>query len=384
MGSPFAIRGARIVEHGVDAVPTTVIVQDGRIADVATRLEIGGGVQTVEADGAWLSCGFIDLQVNGAYGHDFTSDPNSIAKVARILPRHGVTTFLPTIITGGVEARNSAIGAVRQVDQSSGSARVHGLHFEGPFISEQRAGTHPRALVAPPNADEVAAWARSGQVAMVTLAPERVGASDVIRTLYKAGIVISLGHSAASYEQAVEAFESGVSSATHVFNAMAPTTAREPGASFAALQDARVTVGLILDGHHVHPSLVRAAWTLAADRIALVTDSTAAAGQPSGEHKLGDVRVVLRDGVVRNQDGGLAGSALTLDQAVRNLKKITECSLAAAIRSVTTVPAALLGLPAPTVTVGAVADLVLLDESLNVTATWVGGRRATVSFGEEE
>ncbi len=217
---------------------------------------------------------------------------------------------------------------------------------------------------------------------MVTLAPEAPGASEVIAALWNAGVVVSLGHSTATYDEALAAFDLGVTSVTHAFNAMEPTTGRAPGAVIAAIQDARITVGLILDGWHLHPAIVRAAWTLAAGRIALVTDSTAAAGLDSGKYVLGDIPVVVEGGAVRNAQGVLAGSALTLDQALRNLVDITGCTLTEAIASVTSVPAALLGLRRPEISPGATADLVLLDKNLNVVATWVSGDLAFSDRGQ--
>jgi N-acetylglucosamine-6-phosphate deacetylase len=380
---PFAIRNVRIVDDGAQTQPVTVTVHNGRVTHIGVDLVTDSGLRVWDAEGLWLSGGFIDLQLNGAYGYDFTSDPTAIADVARTLPRHGITRFLPTIITSSREARSAAMTAVHELVNAPGSARVHGLHFEGPFINPQASGTHPQAMLSLPAIDEAMHWLSSGVVSMVTLAPELDGSDQVIRILRAGGVVVSIGHTAATYEEARVAIDGGAVAATHLFNAMPGVSARSPGAAVAVLQDTRVSLGMILDGHHVHESMVRLAWSLASDRLALVSDATAAAGRPDGDYMLGSIAVMVSNGAVHNKQGGLAGSATMIDQAIRNLMSITRCSLSAAIKTVTAVPAALLGLPPVAVKVGSVADLVLLDGDAQVVQTWVDGVAISLRSGEE-
>lgn len=329
----------------------------------------------LDASGLTVAPGFIDLQVNGGYGHDFTVAPETIWEVAARLPETGVTTFLPTIITAAPGAVDAARAAI--LDRPSGfiGAEPLGLHIEGPMISRARHGTHPEEhLVERASARD---WARSGGVAMVTLAPELPGATEATATLVSRGVVVSLGHSDATAEQATLVADAGATSGTHIFNAMSSITSRRPGLAGFLLTDHRMHFGMINDKTHLDPRVVEMIWALAPDRVVLVTDAIAATGIGDGTYRLGSVVVTVDGNTTRNERGGLAGSVLTLDRAVRNLIEITGCTFAQAIGAASANPADALGLSdRGNLDPGRKADLVLLDETLEVVGTIVDGRVA--------
>jgi N-acetylglucosamine-6-phosphate deacetylase len=335
--------------------------------------------RVVDVAGKYVAPGFIDLQLNGGWGHDFTSDPASIDAVARRLPATGVTAFLPTIVTAPVEVRHRALDtmATIEVSESALGAVPLGLHLEGPAISPSRPGAHDPRWIGPPAPDEIGTWRRDRGVAMVTLAPECAGSLDLIASLAAAGVVVSVGHSECSAAEFAAARDAGVGMVTHLFNAMGPFSHRDPGVVGSALAG-DLFAGLICDGVHVDALAVVVAWrALGAARLVLVTDAMAALGLDVSETRLADVAVFIDETGVRTGDGVLAGSNLTLDTAVRNLVAFTGCSPAEAIMTVTRNPASVLGIDdRGTISLGARADIVVLDQSLRVVQTFVGGELA--------
>ena len=353
----------------------------------------GRGDRVLDAADLLVVPGFVDLQCNGAVGVDLTTEPERLWDVAAALPRWGVTAWLPTIITAPAAIRARALEVARS---GPPAARVDaaydrpfavplGLHLEGPFLAPDRRGAHPPSLLVAPDLELVAAegWTRDAGLAMVTLAPELPGALEVVHALTAAGVLVSVGHSSATAEQATAAIDAGVTWVTHLFNAMAPLHHRDPGLVGVALTDERVRVGAIADGVHLHPATVALVARVLGDRLCLVTDAVAALGMPGGPVALGAMEAFASSDGVRLPDGTLAGSDLSLDRAVRNLVAFAGVSLAEAVASVTSAPAAVLcltdrGVIAP----GAVGDVVLLDPGGGVVATVVGGtvahdRRAT-------
>lgn len=348
-----------------------VTIADGHVAPTAT------GDDVLDARGLHVLPGLLDLQVNGAAGIDLTHEPERLWEVAAALPRYGVTAFLPTIITSAPQARERALAVLAAGPPAGWSGAVPlGLHLEGPMIAPARKGAHPPRWLAEPAADLVAGWSWAAGVAMVTLAPELPGALDVVTALAERDVVVALGHTEATPEQMTAAADRGARAVTHLGNAMPALAGRLPGPVGAALADPRLTVGVIADGHHLHPTTVAAfAGALGPGRLLAVTDCTAALGMPDGPARLGDQPVVVREGTVRLDDGTLAGSAADLPACLRVLRAATGCSLAEAVASATTVPAALLGDPSRgTLAPGARGDLVLVDDDLTVVATVVGGR----------
>lgn len=282
-------------------------------------------VRVVDADGCYVAPGFLDLQRNVA--------PDRLVDVARQLPATGVTAWLPTVVTSTADVRRRAVEALRSWDGHG--ARPLGLHLEGPFLSPARVGAHDPALVTAP-VDE--GWSSADGVALVTLAPEVPGALDLVGALVARGVVVSLGHSEATAAEARAAVDAGARMVTHLFNAMGPLHHRHPGLAGVALTDERLAVGLIADGIHLDPVAVDVAWRAAGERIVLVTDAV--------------------DGADRLPDGTLAGSRLTLDQAVRNLVAFTGCSPAAAVAAASIRPARVLGVEP--------RGVVVLDDTLQV------------------
>ena len=355
-----------------------VLVDGGRIVAVgyAAAVACPPGAQVLDADGLLLTPGFIDMQFNGGFGDDFTADPTTIWQVAAGLPRWGVTAFLPTVITSPLERIAQAQQVVQSEPAGFRGATPLGLHVEGPFLNPQKKGAHNPAYLQLPALEAVAGWSPQTGVRLVTLAPELPGALPVIEALATRGVLVSAGHSTATFEEATMAFDAGARYGTHLFNAMPTMHHREPGLPGALLTDPRPVVGFIADGVHTHPSVISLVWqALGPERLNLVTDAMAALGMGPGKHLLGDFEVTVDATSARLADGTLAGSILSLDQALRNLIRLTGCTLADALATVTTTPARSLGLDHERgrIAPGYVADLVLLSPELEVRGTVVRG-----------
>lgn len=376
------IAGGRVlVERAwVDA---DVEVANGAISAVQRRSaeRLASTTELLEATSLLVAPGLIDLQINGAFGHDFTGNPESIWEVGAMLPRSGVTSFLPTIVSSPPDVAMRAL-EVLAAGPPKGyvGATPLGLHFEGPMLAPSRRGAHDERYLQTPSEDVIAGWSRDAGVRLVTLAPELPRVGEVIRELVANGVVVSAGHSDASFDQAVEAFAIGVTSGTHLFNAMSGFHHREPGLSGALLLETAPPSGLIVDGAHVYPGAVAAAWAArGADGLVLVTDAVAATGVHRGTTglMLGGQSLSTDGSVIRDDTGRLAGSALTLDLAVRNLVAFTGAEPSAALVAASATPARVIGEPdRGDIRVGAAADLVILDDALEVVATIVGGRMA--------
>jgi len=365
------VRGGTLVHPDSGALTQgDLAVEGGRI--VPPR---GGAELVIDVRGLYVAPGFIDLQVNGGVGHDIEdASPAEIGEIVDFYVSHGTTGLLPTTVTAPIPRIRGAIERVRR----AGHPAILGMHIEGPFISPERKGAHnPEYILSPSRErfDELVAG-YVGFIKVVTLAPELPGAEGLIERALEIGAVPSLGHSDASYEQALAALEQGVKLFTHLFNAMPPFHHRAPGAVGAAL-DSDAYVELICDGVHVHPAAVRlVAKAKGYDRICLVTDAVSAAGLPDGEYSLSGLPVHVKGGVARLADGTLAGSTLTMDRAVKNFMEFTGCSLPEAVRCASLNPARLLGIDdrKGSLEVGKDADLVIFDEGFNVHYTILGGQ----------
>ncbi len=356
-----------------------VLISDGVIEEAGEwHLISKDADQSIDGCGMHLIPGLIDLQVNGGFGKDFTQDPTAIWEVGAQLPQHGVTAFLPTIITSPPEKMIAAQEIVLSGPPPGYSgAKVLGLHIEGPFLALEKKGAHNPDYILPPDPDLYDGFSPERGIRLVTLAPEQPGASEVIGQLISQGVLVSAGHSTASYEQAKAAFDQGVRYGTHLFNAMPAYHQHAPGLVGALLDDERVTSGLICDGIHVHPAVVRMIWQmLGTERLTLVTDAMGALGCPPGEYLLGDFPVVVDETSARLRNGTLAGSILTADQAVRNLITFTGCSLGEAVQTMSLTPAQLLKLDNTlgNIAPGKQADLVLLTDRHDVATVIVNGQ----------
>jgi N-acetylglucosamine-6-phosphate deacetylase len=352
--------GAAIVE-GV-LVEGDVDVADGRIAGVGLAGE-GSGTAVP---------GFVDLQVNGFAGVDFAAaDAAAYRRAGEALLATGVTAFQPTLITA---FENELVAALSEVPTEPVGARILGVHLEGPFLSPQRPGTHPPEAIRDPDRALLERLLDAGPVTYVTLAPERPGALELVDVLHARGVTVSFGHSDATAAEARSGFDRGVRTVTHLFNAMRPLAHRDPGIAGAALARDDVIVQLIVDGHHLADETVVLAWRAARGRFGVVTDAMAAAGVGDGVFRLGAVDVEVRDGVARRGDGVLAGSVVTIPQSIRNLVALG-VPLVEAVAAVTSVPARVLGdEPLGVLRTGGPADVVVLDDELEIRTVLVAGR----------
>lgn len=375
-GTPVtSVNGGRILSS-VGLRTGSLEIEGGRIVDPDRATGDGA---TVDATDLIVAPGLIESQINGAYGEDFTEDPESIWRVGRRLPEQGVTAFVPTVISSPSHVVEHARSVIKAGPPNGYSGAMPiGLHCEGPMLAPSHRGTHRLEYLAPPSLEIIDGWDPAGGVVMVTIAPELPGALEVIEELRRRNVVVAVGHSGATFDEAETAFAAGVTAGTHLYNAMSGFSHRSPGLVGALLANREVIAGIIVDGIHSHPAAVEIAWKAKGPRHLMpVTDALAAAGMPYGAYRIGDIAVSYDSSGARNESGGLAGSVLTLDQAMRNLIEFTGCSVEEALGSVTAVPAQLFGLDERGRTdPGAVADLVLLDNQLEVVMTIVGGRVA--------
>ncbi len=355
-----------------------VLVRDGRISGISPWGEIPPDwPQTRLPVGAFLAPGFIDLQVNGGGGVLLNDQPTAegMRAIARAHRRYGTTGCLPTLITDSPEQMRAAIA---EVCSTAGRDGVLGLHLEGPFINPSRPGVHRPDRIRAPGAGDLETLCKLAGAgrSLVTLAPECVPVGFV-RTLAAAGVRISIGHSEASAAAVVQAVADGATGITHLFNAMPPMSAREPGIIGVALADDRLTAGLIVDGIHVDPISVRAAFTAkGSDGIALVTDAMPTVGSALDRFQLVGCTITLTNGKLTTEEGTLAGAHLDMASAMRNTVTLAGIPLEDALRAASLTPARFLGLDNErgVLIPGARADIVALSQDLAVISTWVDGR----------
>jgi N-acetylglucosamine-6-phosphate deacetylase len=357
---------AAIVDGAV--VRGDLAIANGSLAEVGLSLRNGRGIAVP---------GFVDLQVNGFGGVDFAAaELDGYRKAGEALLTTGVTAFQPSFITA---PESDLVTALRNVPSEPIGPRVLGAHLEGPFLSPKRLGTHPESDRRDPDRALLERLLDAGPVAQMTLAPELGGALELIDVLHERGVVVSCGHSDATALEAGRAFDRGVGTVTHLFNAMRPFSHREPGLAGAALAREDVVVQVILDGEHLAHATVKVIWNAAAGRVALVTDAVAATGVGDGQYRLGAVDVEVTEGVVRrSSDGVLAGSVTTMLDGIRRLYSLG-ASLAEAVAAATSVPGRV-AQRAAVLRPGGDADLVILDDRLEIRAVFVGGKEV-VAFG---
>jgi N-acetylglucosamine-6-phosphate deacetylase len=367
-----------------------VLLDDGLHDGVAVLIEGRDIVAVVRDDdprvraaelhdlrGGTLLPGFIDAQVNGGGGVLFNNAPtvDAIATIARAHRRFGTTGLLPTLISDDLDVMREAIAAVREAI-ARGVPGVLGIHLEGPYLAPARKGTHDAGKFRVPDAAGIElATSLDNGATLLTLAPEQVPV-DAIRAFAGRGAIVAAGHTAASYEQARAGLDAGVRGFTHLYNAMTPLQGREPGVVGAALEDRDSWCGIIVDGVHVHAASLRVA--LAAKprgKLFLVTDAMPPVGADSPDYVLYGETITARDGVVRNAEGALAGSALDMATAVRNAVSMLGLPLEEAARMASLYPAQFLGIDGALgrIAPGYRADLVLLDDALQVATTWIAG-----------
>ncbi|MCS7240903.1 MAG: N-acetylglucosamine-6-phosphate deacetylase [Candidatus Bipolaricaulota bacterium] len=369
------IRGGRLILPERNTVLLgDLAVEGSHIAAVGKRGP-RASAQELWVDGLYVAPGFLDLHVHGGQGYAFGDDEEEVlSAIVRFHQAHGTTGMLATTVATSVERLRALAQRVAELQDPA----ILGLHLEGPFIAPKQKGAQNPAFLLPPSLElfERMVAGLEPLVRIVTLAPELAGAHTLIYKIQELGAIPALGHSDATYAEAMAAISAGVRLFTHLGNAMRGLHHREPGAVGAAL-DSPAFVELICDGVHLHPAFVRlVAKAKGYDRICLVTDAISAAGLGNGEYSLGGLPVLVKEGIARLPDGTLAGSTLTLDRAIRNFREFTGCSLPEAVRCATLNPARLLGIDdrKGSLAPGKDADLVVFDEDLTVHYTIVGGR----------
>jgi N-acetylglucosamine-6-phosphate deacetylase len=384
---PSAIINAARALTPLQEVPDAAVVfEDGRISAVGPRAAIvaPAGAREISARDATIVPGFVDVHIHGAGGHDvMSSTEEALRTIASTVARHGTTSIVATTVTAPPdETRRSLEGISRFILSDANHsadvrAEIMGIHLEGPFISPARRGVHPAGAIANPSVTLLDRYleAAAGTVKILTLAPEVPGALELIERGYAKGLVVALGHTDATYEQAHTAIFRGARHAVHVFNAMRPFSHRETGVLGAVLTDPNVTAEVIADGVHVDDPAIRLLLAAkGADLVLLVSDGTAATGMRDGSYRLGTFDVTVSDGVCRNREGKLAGSTLTLDRAVQHMVRLG-VPLIEAVRMATYNPARRIGIEARkgVLAPGADADLLLLTPELKIASVFARG-----------
>jgi len=327
-------------------------LEDATIVAVSSLEETDATTVTHHWPEATITAGLFDIHTHGAVGHDvMEGNADALRTIGKFLAQHGVTEYLATTVTASMDFTKGALAAMaRHIERGpeTEEARIAGIHIEGPFLSHAKRGMHPPHHLRRPSPDilEQLWQASEGRIVLMTIAPELPGALETIARAHELGIRCSIGHSDADTQQTMRALKAGVVSATHTFNAMRTLNQREPGILGVVLDRDEIYSDLICDGVHVAPELVRL-WLKAkgSERAILITDALEATGMPNGVYKLGETRVHVQDGHCTTDEGVLAGSVLTLDQAVANVRSFTGCDLTTAVRLASRNPQQMLGWP---------------------------------------
>ncbi|WP_368504147.1 N-acetylglucosamine-6-phosphate deacetylase [Alkalihalophilus sp. As8PL] len=363
-------------------------INEGKIVEVGSMVHFKPNESdTVLAFSSEYSLlpGFIDLHIHGANGSDVMDNSvDALKRIAEFLPKEGTTSFLATTITQSDELIESALkqaAAFVEMEGHTPHADMIGIHLEGPFISTKRAGAQPIDYIKDPDIDLFLTWQnQSGHlIKLITMAPEQKNGLPFLEEVQKRGVVTSIGHSDATYAQVQEAINKGLTHVTHLYNGMRGLHHREPGVAGAALSHSELVAEMIVDGVHIHPSVVNSTFKAkGANEIILITDAMRAKGLGEGDYDLGGQQVSVVDGKALLEDGTLAGSILTMDEAVRNMMNYTGCSLRDITKMTAENPAKQLGIwdNVGSIAVGKKADLVLLDENHEVVLTICKGKIA--------
>lgn len=375
------IRGGAVYQKDRWEHDADILIEDGKILGIAPKGKYDGE-QIIDASGCYVCPGFIDVHIHGCVGRDvMDGSVESLEEMAKFVASHGTTSFLATTTTSSRGATRNSLKAVNDIMKKLyQGAEILGVHLEGPFINPGAKGAQAEQYILPASRDGFVdlAGEYEGIIKRITMAPDVEGARELTEYLVSKGTVVSMGHTVASYEKCIEGIEWGMRHATHFYNAMTPLKHREPGAVGAFLERDDTTIELIADFVHVHPTALKIAIGLKGyDKVALITDSMAAAGMADGEYYLGSEAVIVKDGVARLKEGGnLAGSTLTQDQALRNMVSIG-FALSDVVRMLTEVPAGIAGVSdyKGRIEKGYDADLVILDNELNVNRVFIRGNQ---------
>ena len=383
--STILLHASRALTPTTEITDAGILIRDGVIEAIGSRrdMTVPSGATEISATDQTAIPGFIDVHIHGAGGHDvMEGTAEAMSTVAKTLARHGTTSFVATTVTASPDDTCRSVEGIahyitRQFEALQTKAEVLGIHYEGPFINKARRGVHPAEWVQLPSAEllQRLLQAAAGNARILTIAPELLGAVPCMHAARDAGVVIAMGHTDATYEQARAGIAHGARHAVHVYNAMRPFSHRDSGVIGAVLTSPEVTAELIADGVHVEEAAMRLLLQAKGPAcVILISDGLSATGMPDGKYMLGGFEVTVTGGVCRNAEGKLAGSTLTLDRALRNVVALG-VPLQDAVRMLTANPAKLLGIEFKkgALRTGADADIVLLDENLQVSNVWTRG-----------
>ena len=377
----FAIKNGKIVlEDGI--VTDRAVLYTDKIVGIVPESEIPEGAEIIDAEGGYITPGFIELHIHGYLGKDVCdASVESIRIISKGLLENGVTGYLPTTMTVDMKVIEGAIESVRSVMAESrtpdfdGTA-ILGVHAEGPFISESKKGAQDPRYILKPDADFVKA--NSDVIRVITLAPEEDDAdfSAIKRITAETDVVVSMGHTSADYNTAIAGVKAGVRHATHLFNAMTPLTHRGPGVVGAALNSDEVSTELIVDTYHVNAALFDTVYKLKGRKLCFITDCLPAGGLPEGEYTLGGAKIIYKDNICKLEDGTIAGSVLHLNKGVWNVYQNSKIPLHECVNCASLNPATTLGIQDKkgSIKEGKDADIVILDNEFNVKKTIIGGK----------
>lgn len=377
----FAIKNGKVIlENGI--VENKAVLYTDKIVGIVDECEIPADAEIIDANGGYVTPGFIELHIHGYLGKDVCdASEQSIRIISKGLLENGVTGYLPTTMTVDMSVITGAIDSVRGLMAESRTpefdgTQILGVHAEGPFISESKKGAQDPRYILKPDADFVKA--HSDVIRVITLAPEEDDAdfSAIKRITAETDVVVSMGHTSADYDTAVAGVKAGVRHATHLFNAMTPLTHRGPGVVGAALNCDEVSTELIVDTHHVNAALFDTVYKLKGRKLCFITDCLPAGGLPEGEYTLGGAKIIYKNDLCRLEDGTIAGSVLKLNKGVWNVYTNSKIPLHECVNCASLNPATTLGIQDKkgSIAKGKDADLVILDDQFNVKKTIIGGK----------